>query len=948
MATTLRRSLYIGLGGTGINAIMHTKKMFMETYGEIPPMIGFLGIDTDKQAFEKKLEASVNGKIVTVELEPKEQGKISVSDPSKTYERELNDLLDWVPEKNVSYIRSLENGAGQIRSNGRIGLIINADSVQTAIKNRILEIRQDHGNPNYNVVLNSKDEIHMVFSICGGTGAGIFIDTAYLTQGAAGSIDGTNSAKVIGYAILPEVFKAMYPTGPAMKNVKVNAYGSVLDVDYLMHLDPASNKVAFKFSKTNKKQINETPFSSVVLVDNKNSNRITYPHVDNLTEMLSIPLFLSAGEFGNSGASVLDNIEAAKDVTKIKNKKSWVTYLGASEIIFKGSDIADVYTKRAVKSLIQKLLANEKDTTDLANTWINQVKIREHNADDLINSICTNSLRTSMEDIDPEKSKEDIQNFYDMVIGSDEVFTSKENTIRQNIMGELGKFVHSNINDINSPILTTLNALKFISEEVKVYRKEMIDEQERYKKDIPTLESQLATAIKDLQKFNAKSIKLFQGGKKAELQDGVREFVHKTAINKIEVKRRIVAQNIYDSLLTELQKETDRISDIKVILENIDRTLDVDIAKLQNYTGKKMNLFDIDLGSDYVISVAVNTDEILLGDFINSLPSKNLYSINNQDAIAAQMENYTRGLAQTKIYENMTIDDRLAQLSDIELDKVVKDAISKSYPLIDIDKQGFLEINDSIAKQFYVGVFRKGTSPVETTPVFKKNLNANEKVDFIPTGMKDRVVLYHLEGPLPAFAISTIINTCKNEYQMYMDDKNKICPNFDQNLLNRMIMEEFDLLPSDDLNIVIKYWVMGFIFGYIKRKNGNYYYLDTNNIDKGDRALVSLKTKKRTEAYIEFRKNIGALREIFDVYLRKTIISDTVDARDKFAQASANDGGEIYYFNNISDCEVGRGTIKADGYKEIRNLIDEEISFVTATDKYNNRGLLSAIETYIN
>ena len=43
MATKIKRCLYVGLGGTGMNALLHTKKMFIDTYGEVPPMIGFLG-----------------------------------------------------------------------------------------------------------------------------------------------------------------------------------------------------------------------------------------------------------------------------------------------------------------------------------------------------------------------------------------------------------------------------------------------------------------------------------------------------------------------------------------------------------------------------------------------------------------------------------------------------------------------------------------------------------------------------------------------------------------------------------------------------------------------------------------------------------------------------------------------------------------------------------------
>ena len=55
MATKIKRSLYVGLGGTGMNALLHTKKMFIDTYGEVPPMIGFLGIDTDGGAYKKAI-----------------------------------------------------------------------------------------------------------------------------------------------------------------------------------------------------------------------------------------------------------------------------------------------------------------------------------------------------------------------------------------------------------------------------------------------------------------------------------------------------------------------------------------------------------------------------------------------------------------------------------------------------------------------------------------------------------------------------------------------------------------------------------------------------------------------------------------------------------------------------------------------------------------------------
>ena len=56
MPTKVKRCLYIGLGGTGMKSILYTKKMFIDTYGEVPPMIGFIGIDTDDGEYKGSLK----------------------------------------------------------------------------------------------------------------------------------------------------------------------------------------------------------------------------------------------------------------------------------------------------------------------------------------------------------------------------------------------------------------------------------------------------------------------------------------------------------------------------------------------------------------------------------------------------------------------------------------------------------------------------------------------------------------------------------------------------------------------------------------------------------------------------------------------------------------------------------------------------------------------------
>ena len=66
----LKKTLYIGLGGTGVATLLKVKKCFIDSYGEIPPMIGFLAIDTDTAASSKQDLSKTGGIIKLLPLPP--------------------------------------------------------------------------------------------------------------------------------------------------------------------------------------------------------------------------------------------------------------------------------------------------------------------------------------------------------------------------------------------------------------------------------------------------------------------------------------------------------------------------------------------------------------------------------------------------------------------------------------------------------------------------------------------------------------------------------------------------------------------------------------------------------------------------------------------------------------------------------------------------------------
>ena len=123
----IKRTLYVGLGGTGMAALLNTKKMFVDTYGEVPPMIGFLGIDTDGGAYNKFLlsKKSPTGRVV---LEQSEQLPITVEKAMEIYNYDKENL-EWLPEDNLRYLTSMTLGAGQVRTNGRFAFTVNRDKI---------------------------------------------------------------------------------------------------------------------------------------------------------------------------------------------------------------------------------------------------------------------------------------------------------------------------------------------------------------------------------------------------------------------------------------------------------------------------------------------------------------------------------------------------------------------------------------------------------------------------------------------------------------------------------------------------------------------------------------------------------------------------------------------------------------------------------------------------
>lgn len=458
MATKIKRCLYVGLGGTGMNALLHTKKMFIDTYGEVPPMIGFLGIDTDGGAYKKSLPSNKGEEVI---LDPKEQMPILVK-KARPYYDENKEAFSWIPEENLYALTSMELGAGQVRTNGRFAFTINYADLCRKVETVLAQITNAHiiNNDKYEL-LGANTEIHMVFSVCGGTGCGTFVNMAYLLR------DRAPQCKLTGYAVLPDVFKHMSNSG--MAKVAPNAFGAIEDLDYLMHMGIGSKPIKLEYLNGSY-EIKDRPFNSVIFIDNKNDRGDTYTHIDELAEMISLALVTSAGELSSASASVSDNIE--KNILEgsmdIENKKAWAAGMGVCEIIYRGQDLSDIYAIKSAKNLIDRFFNSCQDANLIANNWIDSpnVNIRENNNyDHVIDYICDKMPKYELTVNDYGNPKPEVEQNLSINRIKDEDVNKKINDLCSRVRIELRKLIVEHINQ-ECGISTAENVLEAIEDQI--------------------------------------------------------------------------------------------------------------------------------------------------------------------------------------------------------------------------------------------------------------------------------------------------------------------------------------------------------------------------------------------------------------------------------------------------------------------------------------------------
>lgn len=255
----IRRTLFIGLGGTGIKTLLRVKKRFYEVYGHYredhkpPDFVKFLAVDTDGGDMKKSNLTGYNafaggehgqrmtqmrGKEIDITFENYEMFHADGVGSKSTIMDNRNEF-GWIPQ-NDSIIRKmddLKSGAGQVRLFGRVGFYWNAHKLRPKLDALITEMMSgDNKEKDFDTPQNPDFHLDVVVvaSLAGGTGSGMFMDMGLLIKDICRNVEygGKLKARTRGFFVLPDVFKSMGTRRPGVfKNVEPNAAGALLELD---------------------------------------------------------------------------------------------------------------------------------------------------------------------------------------------------------------------------------------------------------------------------------------------------------------------------------------------------------------------------------------------------------------------------------------------------------------------------------------------------------------------------------------------------------------------------------------------------------------------------------------------------------------------------------------------------------------------------------------------
>ena len=709
----INKNLIVGLGGTGMLSIMHTKARCKQIFGnKIPGCIQFLFFDT----------ASLEGPpypapLTLVDIKP-DFIYMEVTS-SKSVVNQNPNVNNSIPERNKKFLGEFSTGAGQMRSRGRLALVSNYDIIKKSLADRLSSISNDLNDDRFEPTEDNVINVYVVTSLAGGTGAGMFVDINYLIREVAGNQK--ISLNLIYFA--PEIFAGIASTD----NVFINTYAGLLEYELL---SSNCNKNFEKQRETeislplpNNKEVKiksgDKFYDVIIPIDKTNKKGISFENKDQLAEFVGKSLVANFGSAGSKAQGVWNN--AVNQIKLFNENEGGVNGmlkrtvgLGYSELYYDSKGMVNYAINELIYHATNKLNGDRalyKNSTNQDVTIWDEFRIKYLDERMQNNQIINEILKTSKEELNPtkfleqgfkkedtdkelrkyisEKNKPDEKKWMDeSAKNSGKYFSDLLNVILEDYIKKIEKW---GINGLKQFAEHIIEELKYLSEElrdeIKKHNSEKDVSENTYKK---MSEAELINVIR------ANSGIFSTDKKRKEKVEEIFTNQNKYRSIKIELIRKEEAVKFIDKLIKYFENElTPYITKVKQNIEMANKKSRLLSNKFSDSAIQYLP-FQINIHGD-ILKALKNNESILDDVTINEAPSKlneiiiskldfNKFteiksSVNDYYLYYAWVENYTKGNDSKKLSDmwNISIDQAIQQWLGIKDLKEITDLQRKKF-----------------------------------------------------------------------------------------------------------------------------------------------------------------------------------------------------------------------------------------------------------------------------
>jgi len=849
MPSYIKKTVVIGLGGTGRDAVLYLKKRLMNVYGEIPPAMKFLVIDTtDKE--------SLRSEYGEIKLEAGEFIKMEVKNPHSLVKNN-KEVKSWFPD-NIRLF-TLTSGAKQVRALGRLAAFANAPQIDRSIKNLISSIRDfriGRINENYEII-SDNIIVNVVASLAGGTGSGCFFDVSVL---AREQLDATD--KLIGYFLLPDVFAGK----PATHNVEPNTYGAIREIDYFFNIDISAEPIKYLFGGT-ERTVDKHLFDFVYLINNINRSGKEFDDIQHLADLLGMGILLHSTATGKGAADIIDNIEQQLTTKKWWCKVPVYSSFGISELIYRGNELAEIMAKQVAFDIIQKTFIGTEDTDIRSEVekFIDSCGIREDTADDVIDKILKpksfrkitikkniskkdiNTINSNKErHLDGEKRKieDDAERNY--------------NKITNDMMGSLYEYIERHLSRPKG-LNYIINFLSIFEGILNEYKSMMDSERADYENKLKELSGYYEKIQEDIAKASKKLFGANKAVKEASIK--LKSIVDRELEYYMEIVRRDKAFSFFAKIIEEVANRKSELADLSEHLNVLAQTFSQDIQRLR-LQKKSIKPFELELKTDTILDIkkpCVNET-----DFLNWLRENNYSLLELPKMMFKDIENiFMRyGYEQDAIkgLKNKRIEDILKELPEAEFNSYIRTLDEMASPLWQYDT-GHVSGDKKTENIYLFGVYSREDT-ILTQDKIRKIIQMQFDPAIVSTGDSKRIVCFKIESAVPAF----VINNMRKYREKYLDPDRP----FSYHIWRDWEEKLLDCFPMSEEETSRKYWSLGLAtpFNFII-KNGPYYYIisEKGKRTEGNRLKLG---QGRAEAMKKFLNDAELIKELQEKIEKRT------------------------------------------------------------------------------